>query len=573
MVTKDTLKVDLMAGLTGAVIVLPQGIAFAMIAGMPVEYGLYTAMATPIVAALFGSSHHLISGPTTAISIVVFGTISGHAEPGTPEFVNFALTLTFLAGVYQLAFGLARLGTVVNFVSHSVVVGFTAGAAILIATSQMKHLLGIEVPRGESFLHTWVGIFEAAPDANLAAFGIGLLTLVSAILIKRIWPKLPFMLIAMVLGSLVAFFLGAAEHGVKLVGSIEGHLPPPSLPDFSIATIRMLAPEALAVALLGLIEAVSIGRSIGAKSGQNIDGNQEFIGQGLSNLAGSFLSSYAGSGSFTRSGVNYQAGAQTPLSALFAAGLLALILLFVAPLAAYLPIAVMGGLILLVAYNLIDFHHISAIARASRSETVVLGVTFGSTLLLDLEFAIYAGVLLSLVFYLKKTAKPAIHPMAPDPDAPKQRFMDVKPSRLAECGQLKVVRVDGGFFFGAVSYLEYNFDRIRSENPDAKYLLILASGVNIIDVSGAEMLVREVERWRKRGGELFLCGLHKEESKFLGGGGYMEAICEDQLYKSKADAIREIYARLDKDKCNSCQKRIFQECRSSATRGVTLAAQ
>jgi len=166
LVNRDTLKRDFMAGLTGAIIVLPQGIAFATIAGLPPEYGLYTAMVTPIIAALFGSSRHLISGPTTAISIVVFTTLSRHAEPGSPEFIQLALTLTFLAGAYEFGFGLARLGTLVNFVSHTVVVGFTAGAAILIATSQIKHVLGVHIPRGESFAHTWMDVFHSLGDIS-----------------------------------------------------------------------------------------------------------------------------------------------------------------------------------------------------------------------------------------------------------------------------------------------------------------------------------------------------------------------------------------------------------------------
>ncbi|MGB5640899.1 MAG: SulP family inorganic anion transporter, partial [Sedimenticolaceae bacterium] len=366
LVDRRTLRADLIAGFTGAVIVLPQGVAFATIAGLPPEYGLYTAMVTPIVAALFGSSLHLVSGPTTAISIVVFSAVSHHASPGSPEFISMALTLTFLAGVYQLAFGLARLGTLVNFVSHTVVIGFTAGAALLIATSQMKHVLGIMIPKGESFLHTWVDVFNQAGDISTTTTVIALSTLGSALLVKKVIPHAPNLLVGMVVGSLVAIALGGAGAGISLVGEIPAHLPPLSMPDFSLASIRMLAPEAFAVALLGLIEAVSISRSVATKSNQNIDANQEFVGQGMSNLVGSFFSSYAGSGSFTRSGINYSAGAKTPMSAIFAALMLMVIVLLIAPLTAYLPIAAMGGVILIVAYKLIDFHHIANILRYSR---------------------------------------------------------------------------------------------------------------------------------------------------------------------------------------------------------------
>ena len=389
LISKESIKADFIAGLTGAVIVLPQGVAFATIAGLPPEYGLYTAMVTPIIAALFGSSFHLVSGPTTAISIVVFSAISHHAEPGTAEFLSLTLTLTFLAGVYQLAFGLARLGALVNFVSHTVVIGFTAGAAILIATSQMKHITGIFVPKGESFLHTWVDLYQGGSSLNGYLLGIALITLLTALLSKKWAPKLPNLLIGMVIGSIVAIFLKNFTDEIKLVGEIPAQLPPFSKPDFSLVTIKMLAPEAFAVALLGLIEAVSISRAVATKSYQRINANQEFIGQGMSNIAGSFMSSYAGSGSFTRSGVNYAAGAKTPLSAIFAALFLMIIVLLIAPLTAYLPIAAMGGIILLVAYNLIDFHHIRQTLSFSKSESSILLTTFFATLFLELEFAIY----------------------------------------------------------------------------------------------------------------------------------------------------------------------------------------
>ncbi|MGD9000579.1 MAG: SulP family inorganic anion transporter, partial [Granulosicoccaceae bacterium] len=412
--TKESIKADFLAGLTGAVIVLPQGVAFATIAGLPPEYGLYTAMVTPIIAALFGSSFHLVSGPTTAISIVVFSAVSRHAEVGTPEFVSLALTLTFLAGVYQLAFGLARLGALVNFVSHTVVIGFTAGAAILIATSQMKSITGIHIPKGESFLHTWGDLFQSWGDINYYLVAIALITLITAILAKKYLPKVPNLLLGMIVGSVVAMLFKNYTGDIKLVGEIPAQLPPLSTPTFSLTTLKMLAPEAFAVALLGLIEAVSISRAIATKSSQRIDSNQEFIGQGMSNMFGSFLSSYAGSGSFTRSGINYEAGAKTPLSAIFAAVALMIIVLLIAPLTAYLPLAAMGGIILLVAYNLIDFHHITKILTFSRPESAILLTTFLATLFLELEFAIYLGVLLSLLLFLAKTSTPNITTLSID---------------------------------------------------------------------------------------------------------------------------------------------------------------
>ena len=561
-VTRETLRADLMAGLTNAVVVLPQGVAFALIAGLPPEYGLYTAIVTPVIAGLFGSSWHLISGPTTAISIVVFSTVSGFAEPGTPEYVRIALTLTLLAGAYQLAFGLARLGTLVNFVSHSVVVGFTAGAAILIATSQFKHVLGVPVARGESFLVTWWEILRQVPDTNFYVLAVAAVTLAVALIIRRWRPRWPGMLVAMVVGALLSVALSGPDHGVSLVGKLPAHLPPPSVPDLSWTTLRDLAPKALAVALLGLIEAVSIGRAIATRSGQRIDGNQEFMGQGLSNVVGSFFSAYAGSGSFTRSGINFTAGAQTPLSAVFAAVSLALILLLVAPLTAYLPIAAMGGIILLVAYNLIDFHHIQAIMRASTAEATVMGVTFFATLFLDLEFAIYAGVMLSLMLYLKRTSRPAIVSLVPDPRLKKRPMTNVNRTRVLECPQLKIARIDGSLFFGAVDHVAQTLQSICEMPPKQNHLLVLAEGINFMDVAGGEALVAEAKRLQKLGGGLYICGAKAAVRELLVKGSYLDSIGHSHLFLSKADALSHVIARLDEERCAQCQRRIFEECKS-----------
>jgi SulP family sulfate permease len=561
LVNRGSLRADFMAALTGAVIVLPQGVAFATIAGLPPQYGLYTAMVTPIIAALFGSSWHLISGPTTAISIVIFTSIKHYAVPGSPEFVTLALTLTFLAGVYQLAFGLAKLGALVNFVSHTVVMGFTAGAAILIATSQLKHVLGLSIPRGESFAHTWVNIYHQLGQTNLTVLGIALVTLLTAMVIRRLSPRLPSLLLGLVAGSLAAVVLGGADQGVTFVEKIPSQLPPLSMPDFSVGVIRQLAPEAFAVALLGLIEAVSIARSVATKSHQRINSNQEFIGQGLSNMVGSFFSSYAGSGSFTRSGINYQAGARTPMAAIFAAILLMLMVLLIAPLTAYLPVASMGGVILLVAYGLIDFHHIRETFSGSRSETTILLVTFFATLFLELEFAIYLGVLLSLILFLAKTSRPDIVTLAPDSHDPKRKLANVQAKPISECPQLKIIRIDRDIYFGSVNFIQARLEYI-SEKEGIVHILIDASRMNYIDMAGAAMLVQENRRLNARGGGLYFCGIKSTLWQFLAEGRYVRAIGTSRFFDHKQQAIAAIFRKLDKAICHRCGLRIFRECAS-----------
>lgn len=561
MVNRDTLRADLMAGLTGAVIVLPQGVAFAMIAGLPPIYGLYTAMVPPVIAALFGSSLHLISGPTTAISIVVFATVSQFATPGSPEYIQLALTLTFLAGAYQLGLGLGKMGALINFVSHSVVVGFTAGAALLIATSQLKHFFGVPIPAGESFLHIWIELITQLGDMNIYATVVAAISLAVGVGLMIYRPRWPGLLLAMIVGSLVAFFVGADAHNIPLVGELPRSLPPLSMPDFSFATIKQLGSGALAVALLGLVEAVSIARSVALKSGQHINGNQEFIGQGVANIAGSFFSSYASSGSFTRSGINYTAGAKTPMAALFAALILAVILLLVAPLAAYLPIPAMAGILLIVAWRLIDFHHIQNIIQVSRSETLILATTFFATLFIELEFAIYVGVMLSLVLYLMRTARPEITSLVPN-ETDDKRTMAIA-SKQAECPQLKIIQIDGALFFGAVDHVQRTLRNLAENKPDQKHLLIVGTGINFIDIAGAEMILQESERRKKRGGGLYIVKVKEQVCGVLKRGGYLQRFGAENVFVSKNDAIGAIYEELDKDICARCEHRIFNECKAS----------
>ena len=563
IVNKDTIRADIMAGITGAVIVLPQGVAFALIAGLPPQYGLYTAMITPIVAALFGSSRHLISGPTTAISIVVFSAVSQYATPGSPEFVKLALTITFLAGAYQLAFGLARLGVLVNFVSHTVVIGFTAGAAILIATTQMKNITGVEVAKGESFLHTWVALWNGVGGTNLYILGVALLTLGVAIASKVFFPKLPNLLIALIFGSIVAYFLGSEAHGIKLVGKIPAQLPPFSMPDFSLSSLRLLAPQGFAVALLGLIEAVSISRSVASKSHQRIDGNQEFIGQGLSNIVGSFFSSYAGSGSFTRSGINYAAGAKTPMSAIFAAVFLMLIILLIAPLTAYLPVAAMGGVILMVAYNLIDFSQIKHVFTSSSTETAILLTTFFATLFLELEFAIYMGVLLSLVLFLARTSTPEIVTLAPDVDrryGNKKILTDVTIKPLRECPDLKILRIDMSIYFGSLNHIQKKLASVSSKEG-VHHILIIGSGINFIDLSGMEMLHEEALRLEEEGGGLYFAGIKPAVYQSIGKAHLVCEIGNNHFFDDKTDAIKTLHRLMRvQGRCKDCDARVFNEC-------------
>jgi SulP family sulfate permease len=563
-VNRGTLKSDLVAGLTGALIVLPQGVAFAAIAGLPPVYGLYTAMITPIVAALWGSSRHLVSGPTTAISLVIFSTVGQLAEPGSQAFIQIALAVTLMAGILQFLLGLARMGTLVNFVSHVVVAGFTAGAALLIGLSQLKNLLGLNIKSEYSLISNLGNVWANLDLTNFYALGIGILTILAALLAKKYTPRIPNLLVALVFSSVLAYLLGGANIGLRLVGEVSGVFPPLSIPVIDMGNFATLAQSAFAIALLGLIEAVAIARAVAAKSGQELDGNQEFIAQGLSNIVGSFWSCYAGTGSFTRTGLNYEAGAKTPLAAVFAALLLLLILLLIAPLIAYLPIAGMAGVIILVAYNLIDWRFIKVVARASKRQATVLGITLAATLLVDLEYAVFIGVMFSLVFYLQRTSSPNVAVVAPDPDEPSHRFIYLERKKLPECPQLKIIRLDGSIFFGSINHISSEIRRLVDDDPataSIKNLLIVAKGINFIDVAGSEWCMHEAKRWKDKGGGLYFAGLKIIAQDTLVKGGFKQAIGEEHFFVTKQEALSSLFEKMDRSICAACHNRIFMECR------------
>jgi SulP family sulfate permease len=543
-VNAGTTRDDAMAGLTGALIVLPQGVAFATIAGLPPEYGLYAAMVPAVVAALFGSSWHLVSGPTTAISIAVFASVSPFAQPGSPEFISMILTLTFMTGVFQLALGLARMGVLVNFISHTVVIGFTAGAAMLIAGSQIKNFFGLPIPRGTPFFET-LGMFARQVDAiNPYVTAVSVITLVSGILVKRFVPKFPYMIAAMLIGSFAAVLLnsqfGVATTGIKTVGALPSGLPPLSTPDFSFAALHQMLFPSLIITMLALTEAVSISRAIAIKSGQRIDGNQEFVGQGLSNVIGSFFSSYASSGSFNRSGVNYAANARTPLAAVFASLFLIVILLLVAPLAAYLPDAAMAGILFLVAWGLIDTHHIGVLPKISRQETVVLWITLIGTLI-DLEKGIFFGIALSLVLYLYRTSRPTLESVVPDADPSSYHYVPAEGQ--TELPQIKMVRLNGSIYFGAVSHLQQQFQDMEDQAPERKHLVVVASGINFVDLAGAELLAELARSRKKMGGGLYFYRMKESVAETLRKGGFMADIGEENLFPAKTRPVEAIYSR------------------------------
>lgn len=395
-----TVRADLLAGLTGAVVVLPQGMAFATLAGLPPQYGLYAAMLPCIVAALCGSSRLMVSGPANAISLTTMALIAPLAAVGSPDYIRLVLTLTFLVGAMQLLLGLARAGKLVDKVPHSVVVGFTAGAAVLIVNSQLGPLLGLTLPRGSSVLQNLHAVAQRALEVQWPALLCGLATVVAAVVWRPLNRYVPAMLVAVVAGTSVSLALRAAVPAwppLATVQALPGALPPLSWPDLSVETVRSLFGATLVMTLLALTEAAAIAKAVARKFGDTLDGNREFIGQGLANLAGAFFSAMPSSGSFNRSGVNVEAGARTPLAAASAAVFLVLLLLFVSNWVALLPLAVIAGLLLVVAWGLIDRREMVRMWREERAERLPLAVTLIGTVTLSLEWAILLGITSALL--------------------------------------------------------------------------------------------------------------------------------------------------------------------------------
>ncbi|GLK87272.1 SulP family inorganic anion transporter [Pseudomonas turukhanskensis] len=477
--TGRSVRRDFLVGLGGAVLALPQSIAYALIAGLPAEYGLYAAVVPVLVACLWGSSWHLICGPTAAISVVLFTSVSPLAVPGSADYVELVLLLTFLAGLFQWLLGLLRFGSLVNFVSHSVVVGFSAGAAVVIALGQLPYLLGIDLPSQATGYDSLVHLLALLPRFNPACLAVAAISLGSSLVIRKLWPRAPALLVGIVLGSLVVWALPTLFASVPRVAAFSGSLPPFSPLSLDPATVLRLLPTAVACGMLGLVTSLSISRTLASRSQQMLNANQEVRAQGLSNMVGAWFSGYLSAGSFTRSGLNLQSGASSPLAGVFSALLVAVFALCGAGLIAHIPLPSMAASILLICWGLIDFAGIRALYRVSRSEFVVMLLTLAATLLLELQTAIYAGVLASLFFYLKRTSQPRV-----------QQWVD---------GDEEILRLEGSIFFGACHFVQ-----LRLQRSTARRVVIEGQHMNFIDYAGVTMLHQEARRLRGLGRSLCL---------------------------------------------------------------------
>ena len=561
--TARDFRSDLLAGLSVAPVAIPQAMAYALIAGVHPKYGIYASILPVILAALWGSSRFLAAGPTNAISMILFSTLAQVSVGGillsslpVDERMPFIFGIAVLTGLIQIAMGLARLGDLANFISHSVMVGFASGAALLIAAGQLKNMLGLYIPSSAGFFPGIADAVRHVQDTQLWSVGVALATIVTILVFKRLSRRLPAALLALVLVSLGCALLDGQAHGVRLVGEIPQELPPLSLPPaLNLAAIRDLFLPALAIALLGAVESLAIGKNLAAVRGDAFDGSRELVGQGLGNVAAGLSSGIPGCGSFTRSVLNVTSGGRTRFATVFSGLLTIPLLLLLAPLGGYIPLPALGGILLVIAWGMIDRTAIRLCLVATRVDRVVLLVTFGAALLLDLEQAVFLGVLLSLALFLYKEAHPRVRRLAREDE-----LLAPYPWARA-CPHMAVYFIEGTLFFGAISEVERQL-HVQEDCP-AKVIVLSLARVFWIDASGAHALEQFNERCHARGIPLVLVVASEAVQGVLQRTGLLEHMGEGFLATSLPQGLRFAHDLLRGIPCDHCGDRT-QACRLPA---------
>ena len=556
---RANLSPDLLAGLTVAFVMLPQAIAYALIAELPPQVGLYTAIVSAIVGALWGSSWHLHTGPTNAASLLVLSTLAPLFAFGSAEYVAAAALMAILVGIIRLLMGMVRLGALVNFVADSVIVGFTAGAGILIGVNQLRHPFRLDVQSDPLFVRTVASIFSSLNTTHLLSLGLGALTMGIILAVGHFRPKWPATLIGIIIISTLVGFFGLDQQGVIVLGELPRSLPPFVVPTFNYSLIEQMLTGVLAISLIGLIEAMSIAQSIASQSGQRIDSNQEFIGQGLANIAAGFFSGYTGSGSFTRSAINYDAGGKTPLAVVFSAVFVLIMMLVFAPFAAFLPRTALAGIIILTAYRMVNRDRMRRIIRTSQGDTAIMFATLFATLLLPLQFAVLTGILVAFIRFINQTANPSVTSVIPDTEF--EHFV-YRPDDDV-CPQLAVITISGSLYFGATNHVEHEIREELEAHPDQIYALLRMHRVNHIDVSGINMLESLIRLYQKRGGDLYITGIRRDVFAMLDASGFVDSLGRDHFLPQERAIAHLFYKILDPARCiYHCKVRVWRECQT-----------
>lgn len=522
---QTTLRPDMEAGFVGAILILPQAIALATLAGMPPEYGIYTSIFPVIIAMFWGSSWHTLSGPNTAVCVLIASSVAPFAAIGSEQYIGFVLALTFMAGAIQLAVGSLRLGAILDFVSHTVISAIVLAVGLIIIVFAANALLGVLSNLDEPFYIRLHQIIHDIPRANGYALLVGGLTIISGLVARHYWRRYSLVIavaVGMLSAGVINLLMGSASSELELLGTLSISALPFSAPSFdlgSMAVLKELVASALSIAFLGLMQTIVISRSIAAKSGQLIETNQEIIGQGLANLVAPFVSSFAGSGSFNRSAAHYDAGAKTPMAAVYASLFLLLVVLIATKLIAYIPLAAVAGALILVGIGLIDVKEIKQVLR-SRQEAVIFFMTFISSLVLGLNAGVFIGVLLSLVIYLWYASTPNI----------------VLEEQTARDGRrVNIITVDGGLFFGSVRHVERVLANLGERDGYDGNLIIRTDHMTYMDVPGAALIAAEAKRRRQHNGHLYIFVTQQKISDALGQSTFFDEFGKDHIIERNQD--------------------------------------
>ncbi|MGM7682223.1 SulP family inorganic anion transporter [Cytobacillus sp. Hm23] len=499
------LKGDLSAGLIVAIMLIPQGMAYAMLAGLPPVIGLYASTIPLIIYALFGSSKQLAVGPVAMVSLLVFSGVSTLAEPGSSEYLSYALLLSLMVGVIQFGMGIFRLGFIVNFLSHAVISGFTSAAALIIGLSQLKHLLGVDIARGSVFEVLYGAIVQIG-NVNFITLAIGALSIAILLYFKKNYPRFPAALIVVVGGSLLVYFLNLQELGVSIVGEVPRGIPSISLPAFDIGSITSLLPIALTISFVGFMESIAVAKAIAAKENDKINSNQELSGLGLANIVGSFFSAYPVTGGFSRSAVNYQAGAKTGLASIITAVLIIISLLFFTPLFYYLPNVVLAAIIMVAVFGLIDVKEAVHLFKIKKVDGWTLIVSFIATLVTSIEEGILIGIAFSLLVFIWRSAYPHVAQLGYIEQ--ENVFRNIKRYENAKTFKDTIIfRIDASLYFANMGFFEEQLRKEIADHPTTTKIVLDFSSVNAIDAVSIDELEKIIDDYKQANIEILIAGM------------------------------------------------------------------
>jgi SulP family sulfate permease len=534
---KKNLKGDISAGLTVGVMLIPQGMAYAMIAGLPPIYGLYAATIPLIIYALLGTSRQLAVGPVAMVSLLTAAGVGALAEGGTETYIMLAITLAFLVGAIQFLLGVFKLGFLVNFLSHPVISGFTSAAALIIGLSQLKHLLGINIP-GSHHIHTiLISAFEKFGEINWLIFAVGIAGIIIIKGVKLINKSIPGPLAAVLFGTLAVWGFGLADKGVKIVGEVPSGLPGFSLPSLDMVTLQSLVPVALAIALVSFMESIAVAKAIQAKhKDYKVLPNQELIALGMANIGGSFLQSYPTTGGFSRTAINDQSGANTGLASIISALLIVLTLLFLTPLFYFLPKAILASVIMVAVFGLIDVKEARHLWKANKTDFWMLVVTFIATLTLGIEQGIGLGVILSLVMVIFRTTRPHVAILGRVPQTTHYRNVD-RFEGLEEPEGLKILRFDAQLYFANTSFFKDTLEELLANHKNLKVLLLDFGTISQMDSSAIHALEEVVDDYRANGKGIYFSGVKGPVRDAMTRGHIIEKIGKQNFFMSKEDAV------------------------------------